>query len=164
MINLHERMLPTSAGVEPATSWSPVGRRIQLSHRGRHLCSWNEYPQHMFSWRHKKNIKTFQSMLKVQKTTILFSPKNNGKKIRKLLLKFCSARVKKNVLYLLLCHLQWCLILWLLTIFVNQLWSTNLIMRLNKLICSFSSFLTLSTHWANSADNKYMISYFPIFP
>ena len=35
MVNLHERMLPTSAGVEPATSWSPVGRRIQLSHRGR---------------------------------------------------------------------------------------------------------------------------------
>ena len=28
-------MLPTSAGVEPATSWSPVGWRIQLSHRGR---------------------------------------------------------------------------------------------------------------------------------
>ena len=28
-------MLPTSAGVEPATSWCPVGRRIQLSHRGR---------------------------------------------------------------------------------------------------------------------------------
>ena len=28
-------MLPNSAGVEPATSWSPVGRRIQLSHRGR---------------------------------------------------------------------------------------------------------------------------------
>ena len=28
-------MLPTSAEVEPATSWSPVGRRIQLSHRGR---------------------------------------------------------------------------------------------------------------------------------
>ena len=35
MINLHERMLPTSAGVEPATSWSPVGRRVQLSHWGR---------------------------------------------------------------------------------------------------------------------------------
>ena len=35
MITLHERMLPTSAGVEPATSWSPAGRRIQLSHRGR---------------------------------------------------------------------------------------------------------------------------------
>ena len=34
MINLRERMLPTLAGVEPAT-WSPVGRRIQLSHRGR---------------------------------------------------------------------------------------------------------------------------------
>ena len=29
-------MLPTSEGVEPATSWSPVGQRIQLSHRGRH--------------------------------------------------------------------------------------------------------------------------------
>ena len=28
-------MLSTSAGVEPATSWSPVGRRIHLSHRGR---------------------------------------------------------------------------------------------------------------------------------
>ena len=39
MINLHERMLPTSAGVEPATSWSPVGRRIQLSHRGRQKAS-----------------------------------------------------------------------------------------------------------------------------
>ena len=37
MINLHERMLPTSAGVEPATSWSPVERRIQMSHRGRHF-------------------------------------------------------------------------------------------------------------------------------
>ena len=35
MVNLHERMLPTSAGVEPATSRSPVRRRIQLSHRGR---------------------------------------------------------------------------------------------------------------------------------
>ena len=35
MINLHERMLPTSVGVEPATSWSAVGQRIQLSHRGR---------------------------------------------------------------------------------------------------------------------------------
>ena len=35
MINLHERILPTSAGVEPVTSWSPVRRRIQLSHRGR---------------------------------------------------------------------------------------------------------------------------------
>ena len=35
-INLHERMLPTSAGVEPATSWScsPVGQGIQLSHGG----------------------------------------------------------------------------------------------------------------------------------
>ena len=30
-------MLQTPAGVEPATSWSPVGRRIQLSHRGRHM-------------------------------------------------------------------------------------------------------------------------------
>ena len=29
-------MLPTSAGVEPATSWSSVGWRIQLSHRGWH--------------------------------------------------------------------------------------------------------------------------------
>ena len=37
IISLHERMLPTSAGVEPATFWSPVGRRIQLSHQGRHL-------------------------------------------------------------------------------------------------------------------------------
>ena len=36
-INLHERMIPTSAGVKPATSCSPVGRRIQLSHRGQHI-------------------------------------------------------------------------------------------------------------------------------
>ena len=34
MIDLHERMLLASAGVEPATSWTPVGRGIQLSHRG----------------------------------------------------------------------------------------------------------------------------------
>ena len=38
MINLHERMLQTSAGVEPTTSWSPVRRRIQLSHQGRAVC------------------------------------------------------------------------------------------------------------------------------
>ena len=40
-INLHERMLPTLAGVEPVTSWSPVGRRIQMSHPGR---PFNSYP------------------------------------------------------------------------------------------------------------------------
>ena len=34
MISLRERMLPTSVGVESATSWSPVGWRIQLSHWG----------------------------------------------------------------------------------------------------------------------------------
>ena len=28
-------MLQTSAGVEPVTSWSPVGQRIQLSLQGR---------------------------------------------------------------------------------------------------------------------------------
>ena len=38
MINLHKRMLLTSAGVEPVTSWSPVRQRIQLSHRGRRVC------------------------------------------------------------------------------------------------------------------------------
>ena len=32
--SVYERMLPTSAGVEPASSWSPVRQRIQLSHRG----------------------------------------------------------------------------------------------------------------------------------
>ena len=31
MINLRERMLPTSAGVEPETSWSPVGRASNCS-------------------------------------------------------------------------------------------------------------------------------------
>ena len=35
-------MLPTSAGVEPATSWSPVGWRIQLSHRGRWLWTFKQ--------------------------------------------------------------------------------------------------------------------------
>ena len=45
MINLHERMLPTSAGVEPTTSWSPVGRRIQLSHQGRLPLYVNLYQQ-----------------------------------------------------------------------------------------------------------------------
>ena len=41
LISLHERMLPTSAGVEPGTSWSPVGRRIHLSHRGKPVGSGN---------------------------------------------------------------------------------------------------------------------------
>ena len=50
IINLHERMLPTSVGVEPATSWSTVGRHIQLRHRGRQLiwictvCKGRVYP------------------------------------------------------------------------------------------------------------------------
>ena len=35
MINLHERMLLTSVGIEPAAFWSPVGWRIQMNHRGR---------------------------------------------------------------------------------------------------------------------------------
>ena len=35
-------MLLTSAGVEPATSRSPVGRRIQLSHRGRPSEDWSD--------------------------------------------------------------------------------------------------------------------------
>ena len=49
MINLYERMLPTSAGAEPATSWSPVWGRIQLSHQGRlislyiQLLRWHVY-------------------------------------------------------------------------------------------------------------------------
>ena len=41
MINLHERMLPTSAGVEPATSWSPVRRRILLRNgMGKSILLW----------------------------------------------------------------------------------------------------------------------------
>ena len=30
MIKLHERLLPTSAGVEPATSWSLVGLAFKV--------------------------------------------------------------------------------------------------------------------------------------
>ena len=50
MINLHERMLPTSAGVEPATSWSPVGRRIQLSHRSRLVRSAKTHENLTWDW------------------------------------------------------------------------------------------------------------------
>ena len=49
MINLRERMSPTSAGVEPATSWSPVRRRIQLSHRGRLKWKYFVLIDHIFS-------------------------------------------------------------------------------------------------------------------
>ena len=52
MINLHERILPTSAGVEPVTSWSPVGWRIQLSHRG-WLCSNNNL---LYSHYHSEGV------------------------------------------------------------------------------------------------------------
>ena len=37
MINLHERMLPTSTGVEPVTSWSPVGLASNLATEASYL-------------------------------------------------------------------------------------------------------------------------------
>ena len=43
-------MWPTSAGVEPATSWSPVGRRIQLSHRGRQMGFYIYIYKNKISW------------------------------------------------------------------------------------------------------------------
>ena len=56
MINLHKRILPTSVGVEPATSWSPVGRHIQMSHRGRPT-EGREWPQKIFhAQSQKKNV------------------------------------------------------------------------------------------------------------
>ena len=54
MINLHKRMLPTSAAVEPATSWSPVRWRIQLSHRG-HFKMW--YLTHYWTGFSRKNFR-----------------------------------------------------------------------------------------------------------
>ena len=57
MINLHERMLPTLAGVEPATSWSPVGQRIQLSHRGRPIFGKGDnFCDFMLAFRHTKPL------------------------------------------------------------------------------------------------------------
>ena len=41
MMNLHERMLPTSAGVEPGLPWSPVGR-ASTCQRGRPV--WELWP------------------------------------------------------------------------------------------------------------------------
>ena len=69
-------MLPTSAEVEPATSWPPVGWRIQLSHRGRQIsCLKNEsvlnggiktpeenYASIQFEWI-KNGMKTFKDCL-----------------------------------------------------------------------------------------------------
>ena len=40
MINLHQRMLPISAGVEPETSKSPVRRRIQMRPAPLHAVKW----------------------------------------------------------------------------------------------------------------------------
>ena len=37
-INLHERMLPTSAGVEPAISWSPVRRASNWATEAGYTC------------------------------------------------------------------------------------------------------------------------------
>ena len=69
MINLHERMLPTSAGVEPASSWSPVGRRIQLSHRGR---QYSEERKHFYSalTRHYKVLSNFNGSNNVRRMEI----------------------------------------------------------------------------------------------
>ena len=52
MINLHERMLPTLAGVEPATSWSSVGRASNWATKG-----WHEMSRLVFS-KKKKQKKT----------------------------------------------------------------------------------------------------------
>ena len=41
MISLRERMLPTSAGVEPVTSWSPVGRHIWATEADAFALHWN---------------------------------------------------------------------------------------------------------------------------
>ena len=70
-INLHKRMLPTSARVEPATSWSPVGWRIQLSHQGRlswggQIVNWlaisNRSPQYLCTYQVRwKSIDIFSS-------------------------------------------------------------------------------------------------------
>ena len=48
MINLHERMLPTSAGVKPATSWSPVGRSSNWATEAG-AAKWENVPIHMFA-------------------------------------------------------------------------------------------------------------------
>ena len=57
MINLHERMLPSSAGVEPATSWSPVGWRIQLSHRGQLLTCMSTHNIYFYGELRKKYLR-----------------------------------------------------------------------------------------------------------
>ena len=74
MINLHERMLLTSAGVEPATSWSPVGRRIQLSHQGR--LHWAHMSEGMFSLivaHLQKRIYLFESCSCLMTWNVFFS-------------------------------------------------------------------------------------------
>ena len=47
-------MLPTSTGVESATSWSPVGWHIQLRHRGRliTLSIWTDRPEQIYHRRY----------------------------------------------------------------------------------------------------------------
>ena len=76
MINLHEWMLPTSARVEPATSWSPVGRRIQLRYRGRQetICM---KCQILFSEKIKKNISKCRLLKILTRVLSVKQPINN---------------------------------------------------------------------------------------
>ena len=62
-ISGRERMLPTSAGIEPATSWSPVGWRIQLSHRGRQLLLWQHLRFVEAWWRWHSVLRPIQHYL-----------------------------------------------------------------------------------------------------
>ena len=58
-------MLPTSAGVEPATSWSPVRRRIQLSHRGQ-LLYLMKYHENILELWAAQDLKTMGSNSKME--------------------------------------------------------------------------------------------------
>ena len=46
MINLHERMLLTLVGVEPATSWSPVGHASNWATKAGRLSVEARYPSY----------------------------------------------------------------------------------------------------------------------
>ena len=69
MINLHERILPTSAEIEPATFWSPIGHAsnwateaVFFSNLGHYKCTKPQHGKMYLSFEYLRPAHTTQNM------------------------------------------------------------------------------------------------------
>ena len=72
MINLRERMLPTSAGFEPATSWSPVGRASNCATEAVHRLLDNSAYSKLAQWQNRPMTKSAHKSILTLSVWILY--------------------------------------------------------------------------------------------